>query len=192
MKTEEFWQGSFGDDYLERNQVDYKDRLPFWQSAIEYMHPTSVLEVGCNRGHNLMAIQAADGSVETFGVDINVKAVSEACANGVSAQLGNVLNIPAMFGRGTKDLVFTAGVLIHVAPEDLDAAMGAIVQTSSKYVLAIEYEAEQEEEVIYRGHEGKLWKRPFGALYQKMGLNLLAFGDAQGFDQCTYWMLERP
>jgi pseudaminic acid biosynthesis-associated methylase len=192
MKTEAFWSGSFGDEYLARCQVDYKDRLEFWRSAIEYMSPTSVLEVGCNRGHNLMAIQAVDSTVETHGIDINLKAVNEAGAQGVRAQLGSARNIVQMFGRGTMDLVFSAGVLIHVPPEDLEATMQNIVAVSRKYILAIEYEAEQEEPVEYRGHEGKLWKRPFGKLYQDMGLDLLAFGVADGFKECTYWLLSKP
>jgi hypothetical protein len=70
--------------------------------------------------------------------------------------------------------------------------MRAIVQTSAKFVLAVEYEAEQEEEVEYRGHAGKLWKRPFGKLYGNLGMDLLAYGDAQGFNDCTYWLMSRP
>jgi pseudaminic acid biosynthesis-associated methylase len=192
VDTETFWAGSFGVDYTERNQIDWRTREEFWRSAMEYMSPTSVLEVGCNRGHNLMAIQAVDSTVETHGIDINAKAVSEARGNGVGAQLGSARNIVQMFSRGSMDLVFTAGVLIHVPPEDLEATMRNIVAVSRKYVLAIEYEAEQEEEVEYRGHTGKLWKRPFGKLYQDMGLNLLAFGDAKGFDRCTFFVLEKP
>jgi pseudaminic acid biosynthesis-associated methylase len=192
MKTEEFWQGPFGDEYLERNKIDYRTREEFWRSAIEYTRPSSVLEVGCNRGHNLMAIQAVDNTVETRGIDINANAVREACGNGVAAQLASVGNITNLYGRGSQDLVFTCGVLIHIAPEDLEAAMRAIVQTSAKYVLAVEYEAEQEEGVTYRGHEGKLWKRPFGKLYGNLGLDLLAYGDAKGFDRCTFWLMGKP
>ncbi len=66
------------------------------------------------------------------------------------------------------------------------------MQVSRKYVMAIEYEAEQEEMVEYRGHEGKLWRRPFGKLYQDMGLTLLAYGPAQGFDRCEFFLLEKP
>jgi pseudaminic acid biosynthesis-associated methylase len=192
MKTEEFWAGAFGDEYLSRCRVDYREREEFWRSAIEYTRPSNVLEVGCNAGWNLMAIQAVDSSVETFGVDINAAAVREAGANGVSAQLGSAKSITQIFGRGSMDLVFSAGVLIHVAPEDLEEAMRAIVQVSRKYVLAVEYESEQEEEVLYRGHGGKLWKRNYGKLYGNLGLDLLAFGPAQGFDRCEYWLMSKP
>ena len=192
MKTEEFWAGKFGDEYLARNQVNWRERVPFWQSAVEYCAPATALEVGCNRGHNLQAIQSVDSSIELYGVDVNATAVEEARQQGFEAQCTSAVTIAGLFDPGSIDLVFTCGVLIHVAPEDLDAVMRAIVATSGRYVLAVEYAADQEEEVEYRGHAGKLWKRPFGKLYEQMGLKLLSVGEAGGFDECVYWLLEKP
>lgn len=193
MKTEEFWAGKFGNEYLERNQVNWQERVPFWQSAVEYCAPATALEVGCNRGHNLQAIQSVDSSIELYGVDVNATAVEEARQQGFEAQCAGAATIAGLYDMGSMDLVFTCGVLIHVAPEDLDAVMRAIVATSARYVIAVEYAADQEEEVEYRGHAGKLWKRPFGELYQALGLKLLAVvPNAEGFDECTAWVLEKP
>lgn len=192
MKTEEFWAGEFGQAYTERNQVNYQDRVPFWQSAIEYCAPATALEVGCNAGWNLQAIQSVDQSIELYGVDVNATAVEEARQQGFEVQCASAASIAGLYEPGSIDLVYTCGVLIHIAPEDLDSVMRAIVATSGRYVLAVEYAAEQEEEIEYRGHAGKLWKRPFGKLYEQMGLNLLSVGEAGGFDQCVYWLLEKP
>ena len=192
MKTEEFWAGKFGNEYLERNQVNWQERAPFWQSAVEYCAPATALEVGCNRGHNLQAIQSVDSSIELYGVDVNATAVEEARQQGFEVQCTSAVTIAGLFDPGSIDLVFTCGVLIHVAPEDLDSVMRAIVATSGRYVLAVEYAADQEEEVEYRGHADKLWKRPFGKLYEQMGLKLLSVGEAGGFDECVYWLLEKP
>jgi hypothetical protein len=85
----------------------------------------------------------------------------------------------------------TSGVLIHVAPDALEVTMRAIIDVSARYVLAIEYDSDEEEEVDYRGHKGKLWKRPFGRLYQALGLRLLSYGEAGGFEKCTYWLLDK-
>ncbi len=192
MNTEDFWAGKFGQDYTQRNQVDPSTRVDFWQSAVEYCAPATVLEIGCNRGHNLAAIQMVDRSIELFGVDVNANAVEEARQQGFEVQRAKANAIAGLFEQGSMDLVFTAGVLIHIPPEDLETVMRSIVAVSAKYVLAVEYAAEQEEEMEYRGHAGKLWRRPFGQLYEQLGLRLLAVGDAGGFDQCEFWLLEKP
>ena len=192
MKTEAFWAGNFGNEYLQRNRVNWQDRVPFWQSAVEYCAPATALEVGCNAGWNLRAIQEVDSSIELFGVDVNAAAVEEARQQGFEVQHTSAVTIAGLYDAGSIDLVFTCGVLIHVAPEDLDPIMRAIVATSGRYVLAVEYAADEEEEIEYRGHAGKLWKRPFGKLYEQLGLKLLSVGEAGGFDDCVYWLLEKP
>jgi len=82
-------------------------------------------------------------------------------------------------------------VLIHVAPNDLQPTMEKIVDRSERWVLAVEYYAPEPEEIDYRGHAGKLWRRPFGDLYKAMGLKCAAEGTAQGFDNCAYWLMEK-
>ncbi len=192
METEAFWAGSFGDEYLERNMVSLESRADFWRSAIEYCAPRTVLEVGCSRGHNLISIQSIDPSVEVEGIDINANAVNEARTHGITARVGSATEIASIFDHGTFDLVFTAGVLIHVAPDDLERVMKNIITTSARYVLAVEYDADVEEAIEYRGHADKLWKRPYGAIYRRLGLNLVSEGMAGGFKDCVYWLLEKP
>lgn len=192
QSTVDFWKQDFGDAYHARNRPDWAARIPFWESAIQFCTPGSVLEVGCGPGWNLKAIQKTAPNIDLYGVDVNAKAVEEARQAGFEAQCTDALGICGLHEPGTIDLVFTAGMLIHVAPEDLESVMRAIVETSGKYVLAVEYMAEQEEEIDYRGHKGKLWKRPFGKLYEAMGLRLLSVGEAGGFTECQYALLEKP
>lgn len=191
-ETVQFWQGEFGDDYVKRNRVNWQERLPFWQSAVEFCAPTNALEIGCNAGWNLLAIQRANPNIEVFGVDVNASAVNEAREQGIEAVCTDALGIRKLHEPGSVDLVFTAGVLIHVAPEDLGGVMQAIIDTSARYVIAVEYEADEEVQIDYRSHTARLWKRPFGKLYEAMGLRLLSTGVAGGFDNCTYWLLEKP
>jgi pseudaminic acid biosynthesis-associated methylase len=191
VKTEDFWAGEFGLDYLKRNRVEWQERIPFWESALQFCQPGSVLEVGCNAGWNLRAIEQLAPGTELHGVDVNAAAVEEARQAGIEAVHTNALGICGLHNPGSIDLVFTAGVLIHIAPEDLESTMRAIVMTSGRYVIAVEYDADETQEVEYRGHAGKLWKRPYGRLYQALGLKLLSQGVAGGFDQCTYYLLEK-
>lgn len=194
----QFWSGEFGNEYTQRNRVNWQERMPFWQHIIERTGSKQLLDVGCNAGWNMLAFRqvlSAKGTSEMdigiSGVDINAEALEQAASQGL-----DVVNAPAdtvadLFGNGVAGIAATSGVLIHIPPEELRAVMEAIVAVSSQYVLAIEYEATEETEVLYRGHTGRLWKRPFGRLYEEMGLSLVEHGEAQGFDQCHYCLLEK-
>lgn len=191
IKPAEFWKGEFGDKYLKRNRVDWRQRVPFWREVIETTGARSVFEVGANAGWNLSAIQRNDPDVMLHGCEINPKAEARAAMCGLSLHRLDGVQALRLYPE-MMELVFTAGVLIHIAPEDLPAMMQGIVDASAGYVLAVEYSAEKEEEVEYRGHSGKLWRRPFGKMYQDMGLTLVKEWPAgDGFDNCTAWLLSK-
>lgn len=186
---EQFWSGDFGNSYTARNRVDWRARIPFWKRIIDRTGARSVYEVGTNCGWNLSAIRRAYPDVAVYGEDINERAVGQARTAGL--KVSHIDDDGGWETDGMFDIIFTAGVLIHVAPENLQAMMQQIVDASAQYVLAVEYAALQEEEVEYRGHSERLWKRPYGVLYAHMGLRLIDSGDAEGFDRCTYWLMEK-
>ena len=186
-----FWQGDFGRDYLTRNQVDYTERIPLLNHIAEMTGAQTFLDVGTNAGWNLLALRHINPEYMMSGVDVNQEALEKAQISGFDVHVSPADKIAEIFGEQAADMVITSGMLIHVAPEDLKATMQAIVDCSSQYVLAIEYEADAEQEVEYRGNKGKLWKRPFGKLYQELGLSLVETGNATGYDKCTYWLMEK-
>ncbi|HQR83202.1 MAG TPA: pseudaminic acid biosynthesis-associated methylase, partial [Thiotrichales bacterium] len=59
------------------------------------------------------------------------------------------------------DLVFSKGVLIHLAPEMLPEVYDKMVEASSRYVLIAEYYNPSPAEIPYRGHSNKMFKRDF-------------------------------
>lgn len=185
---EQFWSGEGGTAYLQRNRVDWRARIPFWKEILDWTGARSCFELGCNSGWNLSAIRRCYPDVRVYGSDINPTALRQAHAAGLTVQSNDYLGA----SDHAYDLTFTAGMLIHVAPENLQATMAKLVRASGQYVLAVEYEAPEEQEVQYRGQQGLLWRRPFGKLYQDMGLKLVTSMPAQGFDRCTAWLLERP
>jgi pseudaminic acid biosynthesis-associated methylase len=189
--TNQLWSGSFGNAYHDRNRVDWKARVPFWQSAIEYTTPASVFELGCGPGWNLMAIAECAPATDLFGADLNLSAVNEARSQGFEVQQATEHGIAGMYPSGSMDLVATCGCLIHVPPAQLEGVMRSLVDLSARYVLAVEYDADTEEEVEYRGVKGALWKRPYGALYMGLGLRLISFGEADGFNACHYYLMEK-
>jgi len=188
--TEAFWSGDFGTEYTDRNQVDFQDRLPFWEDVITWTMPKTVLEVGCNAGHNLMAIKHIAPGAYVQGVDINESALEKARAKGLSVVNMPARNVGDIYSN--FDLVFTAGLLIHISPKEINAVIESLVRASSKWILAIEYAAVRETEVNYRGHADRLWKRPYGENLKAHGLYLADWGDAgPGFDRCTYFLCEK-
>lgn len=188
---EEFWASFFGNDYSERNNnIPWRDRIPFWQDIVARTEAMSVLDVGTNCGWNLMALREIDEDLALWGVDVNEKALDHARAEGLSVanrSAGDLKNF------GNFDVVATSGVLIHIEPDKLEGVMNEIIRASRKYVVAVEYASAdpQESGVPYRGY--CLWRRPFGKLYEGLGLKLLASGEeTPGFPGCAWWLLEKP
>ena len=49
-------------------------------------------------------------------------------------------------------------------------------------------------QIEYQGQSGLLWKRPYGAMYEDLGLTELTFGKVgpdDGFDNCIWRLLEK-
>jgi len=186
-----FWSGDFGSEYTARNQVDWSLRVPLLQRMIDQTGADTFLDVGCNAGWNLLALRKISPDFMMSGIDVNHQALQQAAAEGFDVVNCAAKDLPTMDDLQGAAMVITSGVLIHVPPVELDAVMRAIVDASDKYVLCIEYDAPVETMVEYRGHQHRLWKRPFGELYTRLGMSLLETGAADGYIDCRYWLLEK-
>lgn len=196
MTNESLWYGSFGDEYTVRNDCDFLPRRNFWTRMMDLTDAQLVLEVGCSSGHNLELI--SDNLLKkchAWGVDVNAKALSILHARRPGINAAQVTGFDLPFRDDYFDLVFTAGVLIHQRPEEVEMMMQEIIRVSAKYVLAVEYYNDIFLEVPYRGHDGALFKGPYGEIYErKYGLRLIErgrVGKADGFDDCFYWLLSK-
>ena len=144
MSTAEVWAQDWGNSYTARNRVDWRARVPFWRDVLDLTGARSVYEVGSNAGWNLSAIQRIDPFVRLHGCEVNAQAHAQATHCGLGVRLGGAVERLAGESRH-YDVVYTAGVLIHIAPAELKATMEAIAQASADYVLAVEYAADEEE-----------------------------------------------
>lgn len=190
------WAGDFGRAYTDRNRVDWRTRYQFWFQLMGLTGARSVLEVGCNAGWNMTAIRDAAPWASVYGIDVNAEAVQRADAAGLEASVAAVQDI-ADAEMGLYELVFTAGVLIHIPEPDLTQVMRDIIRASNRWVLAIEYHADLETPVTYRGRDDMLWKRPYGEIYEALGLRNVVhefpvLGKERGFDDCTVYLMEKP
>jgi pseudaminic acid biosynthesis-associated methylase len=162
-ETEEFWAGPFGDAYTNRNKINMASTVAFFTKVLaKATGVLSVMELGANAGHNLLAIKRLWPNVVTGGVEINPTAFARLKNNCDIALQASMLD--CLLDKPDKslgDLVFTKGVLIHIAPEDLPTAYEVMFESAKKYILIAEYFAREPTPVTYRGHEGKLWRRDF-------------------------------
>lgn len=200
----EAWTGKFGDEYIARNEfAEWK--VPYgikaFSAILEGLDIQSVLEVGANVGLNLHYIgKVLQGTPRFYAVEPNRKAfkklVSNSNLNIEQAWNCDAFNLP--LPNSSVDIVFTAGVLIHIHPDNLNRAVDEIVRVSQRYILCIEYFSHEPQEIEYRGKKGMLFKRDFGSFYLDRHPNLkcvkcgfLWQREFAIFDNLTWWLFEK-
>ena len=200
MNQQEFWKGSFGNDYIERNKSDSlkASNLVLFSEILKSsgISPKSIMELGANIGLNLLALKQLIPICETTGVEINDKAVELLKQTGSSVIHGSIEEFEIL---AKYDLVFTKGVLIHLNPQSLEGAYRKIYDSSNRWILTIEYYSRSPQEIMYRGREDVLFKRDFaGELLDKYKgqLFLLDYGfvyhrDTYPQDDLTWFLMEK-
>lgn len=196
---EAFWAGDFGDDYSARNAGDQllASNTHLFSTVLARTHGVrSVLELGANIGNNLRAIATLLPAAELSAVEINpVAAEALRSWGGATVHEGSLLDA----APDPVDLVFTKGVLIHVAPDALPRAYDALVRASRRYVLVAEYYNPAPVAVAYRGHDERLFKRDFAgelmARHPELELIDYGFGYRHDpvfpLDDITWFLMEK-
>lgn len=179
METEQAqkWANEFGNEYINRNPKNIQDLDNLYiknfgitrtslnkEFLLDLPRDIKVLEVGCNVGAQLIGLQEL-GFEDLTGIEISKKAIEQAKQNTKNINFLNAsaLNLP--FKDNSFDLVFTAGVLIHIHPGDLNKVIDEIYRTSKNYILGWEYFSEECQEIEYRGNKNMLWKNNFMQLF---------------------------
>ena len=179
METEQIgvWEGQFGKEYTDRNtltlpQLDQLYKRNYGVSRTElneefvgsFDRSIKILEAGSSLGNQLLSLQQL-GFKNLYGIEINRYAVQQSKFNtkDINIIYGSAFDIP--FKNGYFELVFTSGVLIHIAPSDIRKALKEIHRCSRKYIWGFEYYADTYTEVRYRGYDNLLWKTDFASLY---------------------------
>ncbi|MDX2212941.1 MAG: methyltransferase domain-containing protein [Oculatellaceae cyanobacterium bins.114] len=198
-KTEQelFWEGQFGNDYTQRNDVLWEQRQPFFATVLSKTFGVkTICELGANRGHNLEAIAHLSSNFELTGVELNPSALASLKAiptvNAVHS------SIQEFQPNQTFDLVFTCGVLIHINPDDLPLVYQKIFDLSSRYILINEYFNPAPVELSYRGHSEKLFKRDFAKEFidQTQHVSVVDYGFLwqqvnPSWDNTTWFLMEK-
>jgi len=208
-EQEEFWSGSFGDNYVERNDGAelLASNLYMFSNVFRNLSTqvTSVIEFGANIGANLEAIEKLLPKTSLSAIEINRKAAVllkeriEKC----EVYQGSILEAEEKFGVGkTKkyDFVLIKGVLIHINPDELESVYESLYRASNKYICIAEYYNPSPIEIDYRGYKNKLFKRDFAGeiLKRYKDLSLVDYGFCYSGDllfpmndDITWFLLEK-
>ena len=203
FKTEQetFWAGSFGNEYIQRNQGDalLASNLNFFSTALRTACGVkSCIEFGANIGMNLKAMKLLYPAVELHGIEINAVASSELARVIPESHVINnsILDFAPL---RTWDLVLIKGVLIHINPASLLSVYDKLVASYARYLLVAEYYNPTPIAIPYRGHNDRLFKRDFAGeiLERHSKMRLLDYGFAYRRDPCfpqddiTWFLMER-
>ncbi|MFC1628325.1 pseudaminic acid biosynthesis-associated methylase [Gemmatimonadota bacterium] len=198
---EEFWAGSFGNDYTDRNAGTalLASNTALFEKILTLTGSiTSVLELGANIGLNLRAIRNLQPQVSLTAIEINKKAADELRRiDRITVHTDSILEFET---DEQWDLVFTKGVLIHISPEQLPRIYDLIHRCSRRYICLMEYYNPKPVSVPYRGNQDRLFKRDFAGevLDTYSDLSLVDYGfiyhrDPEApQDDISWFLLEKP
>lgn len=200
-EQEKFWAEEFGDDYLARHEDEalVTNNVGFWTPLLTRTTGVKrILELGCNAGLNLRALNRIDSRFDMTGYEINAQTAKRCAEYGV-ATVKNQSILEPLEEPEQFDLTFTKGVLIHINPDHLTDVYDNLVAHSRRYVAVCEYYNPSPVEISYRGHGGRLFKRDFaGEVMDRHGLRLVDYrfvyrrDPAYPQDDTTWFLMEKP
>jgi pseudaminic acid biosynthesis-associated methylase len=171
------WDSDFGRDYTDRNDQTPEQLDQFYRKTYGVTRRdlnqrfldgvpkyASFLEVGCNVGTQLLLLKEM-GYSNFSGVEIQSYALNRAKERLGNTDLRQGSALSLSFPDRHFDLVFTSGVLIHIAPAEIPMALAEIHRCAKRWIWGMEYYAPQMTEIAYRGHDNLLWKADYARLY---------------------------
>jgi len=208
-----FWAGEFGNDYTARNCGDkiVENNIDFFSNALTKCGEIkSILEIGCNNGMNLMALEYIMPFATKTGIDVNAQALYDLSNNfeireldqpktykeGILGFSPKKVNDDCSVEQETYELVVTKGLLIHCSPDHMCEIYEKLYTLTSRYILIAEYYNPTPVSIPYRGYGNKLFKRDFAGemLAKYSDLKLIDYGfvyhlDKYPQDDVTWFLL---
>lgn len=159
---EEFWAGSFGDEYSVRNTGDdwiAANCALFSKVLGRTRDVRSVIEFGANIGLNLRALGLLLPECQLAAVEINASAIERLRTWGrCEVHSQSIIDFEP---DREYDFVLIKGVLIHIHPDFLQKVYERLYRSSGRYICVVEYYNPTPVALSYRGHADRLFKRDF-------------------------------
>lgn len=140
---QEFWR-TVKDTYHEGNSHDVVYRRKAFAELVKKNEVTSILELGCNSGGNLLYILRDSPKIKAVGLDINDRAIKhgkEVEQNKADLQVGSIYDL-SRFKDSSFDMVFTCTCLLHVPHLKVAGILEEMVRIAKLYTVNIESHGE--------------------------------------------------
>ena len=200
-EQQKFWSETYAKNYIEKNsEFDVDQGVNAWGAMLQKANDVgSLLECGANIGRNIDFLNTLLPDAKKSAIELSPDAYEILTNRFEFDQTFNGAITKSSFGKNKFDLVFTIGVLIHIAPDDLLANMQKMFEYSNRYILIGEYFNRTPMMVEYQGEQNKLFKRDFGKMFiENHPVKLVDYGflwgylyDDSGFDDITWWLFEK-
>jgi len=197
---EEFWFSAFGDEYSKRVSDDriVLNNISLFSRALRAAgNLNSAIELGCNIGLNLRALNQINPEMTLTGYEINKFAAEEATNLNLATIYQDTINKPITHDN-KYDLALIKTVLIHINPDQLDSVYSNLYALSKRFILIVEYYNPTPVVVSYRGNDDRLFKRDFaGEMIDKYKMKLVDYGfvyhrdHSFPLDDMTWFLLEK-
>lgn len=201
-KQELFWQDTYAQEYIARNSTfDLASGIKAWAEMTKRMEPIkSILECGSNIGRNINSLNHLMPDATKSIIEISPAAFKVVTDAYCLEEAYNCSIVDADFGSKQFDLVFTTGVLIHIAPNALLKNLTKVYGLSRKYILFCEMFSRLPKSMPYRGENDLLFTRDYGRYFlEHFECHVVDYGflwghyyDDAGFDDGHYWVFEKP
>jgi len=200
-KQETFWRDTYSKEYISRNsEFDIDSGVKAWGIMLRNTEAiSSVLECGSNIGRNINILNHVLPSATKSIVEISPDAFNIVTQRYKLATAQNCSIIEADFPLHSFDLVFTTGVLIHIAPENLIQNLSKIYSLSRRYILFCEMFSRVPKTVHYKNEDDLLFTRDYGRFFlDNFEVRIVDYGflwghyfDTAGFDDGNFWVFEK-
>ncbi|HXF44200.1 MAG TPA: class I SAM-dependent methyltransferase [Candidatus Paceibacterota bacterium] len=167
-KYRHFLDKKWSENYISEQSLAHPHRKILIEKIIKYS-PTSVLEVGCASGPNLVLLAQKLPQAKLEGIDISPSAIETGRRylelqkiKNVRLAVGNILNLKK-FADKSFDVVFTDAVLIYVDKNKIENVLKEMVRVARKAVVLNEWLTDSEKSA-YVGH----WAHNYKNLFKKI------------------------
>lgn len=200
-QQEQFWHSEYAQEYMDRNNAfDLDLGIKAWATMLKNVEKIdSLLECGCNIGRNINFLNNLMPGVKKSIIELSPEPYKFVTSRNKFEHAFNGTILDADLPPNSFDLVYTTGVLIHVAPENLLSNMKKIYNLSKRYILFGEIFSRVPGFIEYKGKNNLLFKRDFGKFFlENFDCRIVDYGflwgqiyDDAGFDDCNYWVFEK-
>ncbi len=170
-----YWQ-QHGDTWTNEYETR-KRRRPLYHiqeyMLVEYMMhhaPAKVLEFGCGVGRHLRNLSRVAG-LDVYGHDQSATMVAGCRSWADEAWVARHVTVgaptgPLPYPDGAFDIVYTAEVLVHVRPEDLESILRELLRVCRGHILHLETSPDCA--ISPTSHDG-CWKHDLAVAYARLG-----------------------